>query len=121
MVACSTYVKWGEQWRMPTRAEYQELIDKCTWNWEYVNGIQGFRVTGPNGNSIFLPATGFHNWLFTDGGYEGTYGCFWTSTIKENVEDGSEAYYYTFRSGDHTTGLRGAKRYDGFAVRPVWP
>ena len=55
-------VNWGSTWRMPTQDECQELIDNCTWKWceyEYVNSISnGYIVTGPNGNSIFLPATG---------------------------------------------------------------
>ena len=46
----------GDKWRMPTKAECQELIDSCTWEWTTSNNISGYRVTGPNGNSIFLPA-----------------------------------------------------------------
>ena len=46
---------WGAGWRMPTTKQIQELIDKCTWEFEGT----GYRVTGPNGNSIFLPAAGY--------------------------------------------------------------
>ena len=52
-------VKWGGSWRMPTKRELDELRDNCTWEWETLYGVKGYRVTGPNGNSIFLPAVGF--------------------------------------------------------------
>lgn len=48
---------WGEEWRLPTKAEFTELMEKCTWTWLCYNGVDGFYVTGPNGNSIFFPAT----------------------------------------------------------------
>lgn len=52
----------GNGWRVPTEKEMQELIDKCTWTWMTVDGKQGYKVTGRNGNSIFLPAEGhMHN------------------------------------------------------------
>lgn len=39
-------------WRMPTRAEYQELVDSCDWTYE--SSPEGWRVTAPNGNSLFF-------------------------------------------------------------------
>ena len=51
--------KWGGSWRMPTWEEFEELIDNCTWEWTSKGGHKGYKVTGPNGNSIFLPAAGF--------------------------------------------------------------
>ena len=49
------HVKWGGDWRMPTTEEQEELRNECTWEWTALNGVNGYRVTGPNGNSIFLP------------------------------------------------------------------
>lgn len=46
---------WGAAWRIPTNEEIKELVDKCTWEFEG----NGYKVTGPNGNSIFLPAAGY--------------------------------------------------------------
>ena len=46
---------WGGSWKMPSKADIQELKDKCTWEFEG----SGYKVTGPNGNSIFLPAAGY--------------------------------------------------------------
>lgn len=48
-------------WRTPTRAEMQELIESCEWTWGQYNGVNGYQVTGPNGNSIFLPAQNVEN------------------------------------------------------------
>lgn len=50
---------WGGTWRMPTQEEQVELIKKCTWTRATVNGVKGMKVTGSNGNSIFLPPTGY--------------------------------------------------------------
>ena len=49
---------WGGAWRMPTKAEQDELRTKCTWVWTTLNGVNGYKVIGSNGNSIFLPAAG---------------------------------------------------------------
>lgn len=48
----------GNEWRMPTTEEAQELKERCTWEYYELNGVAGAKVTGPNGNSIFLPAAG---------------------------------------------------------------
>lgn len=56
------HVKWGGDWRMPTKEQCQELVDKCKWTWLTTKNHQkGYKVTGPNGNSIFLPAAGFRD------------------------------------------------------------
>ena len=49
---------WGDSWRLPNEDEVKELWEKCIWEWTAVNGHSGAKVTGPNGNSIFLPAAG---------------------------------------------------------------
>ena len=46
---------WGSGWKMPTTAQLAELLNNCQW--EFTNS--GYKVTGPNGNSIFLPAAGY--------------------------------------------------------------
>lgn len=51
-------VNWGKNWRMPTVAEYNELINHCTFEWvteDAFVGTRGLKVTGPNGNTIFFP------------------------------------------------------------------
>lgn len=50
---------WGNEWRMPTNYEFQELVDSCTWNYQTVNGIECVKATGPNGASLVMPLTGY--------------------------------------------------------------
>lgn len=65
--------------RMPTKEEWQELLNNTTSTWTTINGVHGCRFTGPNGNSIFLPAAGYRSFLFTTG--EGLYGLYWSSSL----------------------------------------
>ncbi|WP_304407887.1 hypothetical protein [Bacteroides acidifaciens] len=50
--------KWGGKWRLPSKAECQELLDRCIIIDEELFGTLGVRVIGPNGNSIFIPKAG---------------------------------------------------------------
>ena len=52
------YSLWGSKWRMPTKAEVEELLDKCTFYWSTDYMVNGCVVVGPNGNKLFLPASG---------------------------------------------------------------
>ena len=75
-------VNMGGKWRMPTKKECQELIEKCSLEQITQNGVYGYKVIGPNGNFIFLPATGYHS--FTGREYEDD--CyFWSSSLHETV------------------------------------
>lgn len=49
---------WKGGWRLPTDQEILELRNNCKWEWTSLDGINGFMITGPNGNSMFLPAGG---------------------------------------------------------------
>lgn len=105
---------WGGSWRMPTRAEMQELINDCTWEWTTVNGVKGYKVTSKiNGNSIFFPAAGFRRGSSLSGA--GYYGYYWSSTSSES--DTRFAYYLGFYSGNSS--LYWYYRSDGRSVRPV--
>lgn len=52
-------VKWGDGWRIPSRDDLAELIKECEWSLIRYKGAYGAKVTGPNGNSIFLPFPGY--------------------------------------------------------------
>ena len=82
--------EWGDAWRMPTSEECNELIKKCRWHWTKKEGVSGYEVTGPNGNSIFLPASGYYK----DGALEffKTNGNYWSATPKGSTK----AYYISF-------------------------
>lgn len=105
-------VNWGDDWRMPTLDEMKELIDRCTWEWTSVNGVNGRLVTGPNGNSIFLPAAGYRS--STSLGFAGSFGYYWFATPSSYSVG---AYCLSFYS-DHYY-RNGIGRYEGQVVRPV--
>ena len=78
----AAYVNMGSAWRIPTYAEQRELINECTWEWTTLNGVNGRKVTGPNGNSIFLPAAGIRgNDIFVNVGSTGYY---WSSMLNSD-------------------------------------
>ena len=104
---------WGGSWRMPTGAEWTELIKQCTWTWTTQNGVNGRLVTGPNGKSIFLPAAGF--WKDTSYYSTDTYGCYWSSSLY--TDKPSLAYYVDFTSNHFY--CEADYRCDGLSVRPV--
>ena len=111
-VACA---KWGGSWRLPTKEEYKELIQKCKWQWTTQNGKKGYKVTGPNGNSIFLPAAGCYNGRFGLISV-GQWGYYWSST-PYNHNNGTEAYSLTIAT--NSLNLFYSNRYLGVSVRPV--
>lgn len=107
--ACN--VRWGSGWRLPNKAELEELKVRCTWKWTTQNGVKGYEVTGPNGNSIFLPAAGYR------GGSSlcsvGSGGFYWSST----PYDCNIAWYLYFYSGGQN--LNNYNRSYGQSVRLV--
>ena len=110
-------VNWGGSWHMPTIAEFQELIDKCTWTWTTMNGKEGYKVVSKsNGNFIFLPAAGVR--VGTSLYYAGGLGRYWSSSLLENYSDSDSARDLDFSSVSHDACNEG--RYRGYSVRPVF-
>ena len=104
---------WGGTWRLPTKREMEELENKCSWKWTTQSGMNGYKVTGPNGNSIFLPAAGYC--YGSSRVYVGESGFYWSSTPYERGDYG--AYDLYFGSGYHVVGWN--YRVRGRLVRPV--
>ncbi|MGN0036289.1 MAG: hypothetical protein ACI36X_03610 [Bacteroidaceae bacterium] len=104
---------WGSTWRLPTKAECEELVSQCTWTWTTQDGHNGYRVTGKNGNSIFLPAAGYRYGTLLY--YVGENGFYWSSTPYESYTE--YAYGLYFDSSYHDVG--GGDRCGGRSVRPV--
>ena len=102
------HVKWGGEWRMPSKIEAQELIDYCTWERITINGIIGRKVTGPNGNSIFLPEAGYYYYNTHYGG-----ASYWPSTAYNRMAQ-------TLRAGNKIA-IIGGNRACGCPIRPVLP
>ena len=103
----------GKEWRMPTEADLRELLDKCTWTWTTQKGTNGYQVTGPNGNSIFLPAAGCHD--VDSYGKSGSVAYYWTATLNESFS--SEAVILSFARSGFT--ISGSLRCRGISVRAV--
>lgn len=117
-IACTdrdaALVNWGGDWRMPTKAEFDELLSQCIWTWTTQNGRSGYIVTSKtNGNNIFLPAAG--NRLGSRCNYEDLYGMYWCST--PDSEDTRSAYELSFDPNSQY--MQSFDRYFGLSVRPV--
>lgn len=106
--------EWGNKWRMPTKAEFAELLDtaKCVWKETTENGVNGYKVKSRiNGHSIFLPFAGCR---YTSSDYnEGNTGSYWT-----NESNGVQAGCVTISGGD---GYKSTTDYIfyGKSIRPV--
>lgn len=108
------YLAWGEGWQMPNVLRYEELVRNCSFEWLTINGLKGGLFTGPNGNSIFLPATGYcieDETYFDNNGIYG--GWYWSSSYGDaefcgsfHVDSIIPSSFYNYR-------------YSGHSVRPI--
>ncbi len=103
---------WGGTWRLPSESECEELKDCCTWTWTTQGGSNGYKVKGPNGNTIFLPAAGYR--LSTSLYLAGEWGDCWSSTPYSGSYG---AYSLGFNSSGRVVDWN--YRYYGRSVRPV--
>lgn len=94
---------WDGDWRMPTQKEMLELCNNCAWEWIGKKGVYGYRITGPNGNSIFLPA---------NADKEGQY---WSGTLSQGL--GRTSIALLFSEERHYT--FGTYKTQGMMIRPV--
>lgn len=109
------YVNLGNKWRMPTYAEWAELLDSCTWTWTTLNGVSVRQVTSKkNGNSIFLPEAG--EWYNSHIVNAGHYGYYWSSSLYTN--DPRLAWSMIIGSTNDLL-KHDQYRYAGHSVRPV--
>ena len=117
----AAYVNWGSSCRMPNDTEFDELSnsDNCTWTWTSMknssgSSVNGYKVTSKkNGNSIFLPASGYCYGENLD--YHGSYGYYWSSALYKSYV--GYAYYLDFRRSNRSTSY--SHCYSGCTVRPV--
>lgn len=87
--------QWGEGWRMPTKEELNELYQQTTWIWTTRNGMEGRLLTGQNGNSIFLPATGF----YLDGELICTgLGIYWSSSLQTECQVAGWSLHFDYEN-----------------------
>lgn len=106
---------WGGDWRMPTKAEWEELKNNTTVTLTTQNGVYGRKFTASNGNSLFLPAAGYRYYgsLLN----AGSGGYFWSGSL--GTDSPGYAWYLGFASGNCSMSYD--YRYYGQSVRAVLP
>ena len=122
-----SYKNWGDRWRIPTAAEWAELMDSenCTWTWTSRNDVSGYEIksnkSGFTGNSIFLPAA----WCMANSSLNNSFaqsdpstaiGYYWSSS-----PDSRPGYTWEleFSSSNFCRYNNYTLRYRGYLVRPV--
>lgn len=108
-------VMMGSDWRSPNSDEITELVEKCTWEWVAGDDAPGYRVTGPNGNAIFLPAAGIRTGSRLM--YDGHEGYYWTGQ-SFYIPDEAYCLRFTPRLVNHRN-FRNTERWHGCVVRAV--
>ena len=118
--------RWGGSWRLPNRAEFEELKDRCTWKWVSENGHYGYRIIGPNDKFIFLPAAGIdfsqllvfmHSLFWSKGQKQKIMKCgyYFSSTPDEYCNNSAYALYF---DSEHLF-VDSRSRFFGYRMRPV--
>ena len=109
----AAFVNWGPAWRTPTFEQIEELSDHCTTQWTQRNGTNGLLLTGPNGNTMFLPASGMYmedELLDAD-----SVGFYWSRSLNPNAPN----FAYCLVTDSEDWGWWHFGRDSGFTVRPV--
>lgn len=103
---------WGHSWQMPTKEQMEELLEECDWVSAVVNGVNGYKVFGKNGNYIFLPAAGYKFPYLRN---YGSFGEYITGTILSSSGDNC----YDLKFGSSGRDMNYALRCSGNSVRAV--
>lgn len=98
---------------LPTKSEWRELMNVCQWSWIDSGVVSGYRVTGTNGESIFLPAEGSRDSDGRRSGAVGSSGVYWSSTV--NNKDYSWSFTFWQLNMDTTWDSRS----NGYSVRLI--
>jgi len=116
---------WGAAWRMPSKAEWEELTntDNCAWTWQanyQGSGVSGWLVTskktGFTSNSIFLPAAGVYSGSTAP--TTGSAGNYWSKTKASASNDNAAILAFDNSSASVVETM---ERYKGVCIRPVQP
>jgi len=111
------HTKWGGSWRLPTKAEMEELVNSCSWQYTLCNGVVGAWIVGDNGNGIFLPRAGI---LFETYGMD--WGEYWTSSKDKEAYSSPWMLQFMlpgFYASFSEVSLTESYAYWGRCVRPV--
>ena len=111
-------VHWGDGWRTPTKEDWQELVNNCTYEWTTRNGMNGGLFTASNGNTLFLPAAGKYDKPSAGGLiHYGDYGEYWSSSLYMN--DGPDYAFSVQINKVSANSIDPMPRLVGFTIRPV--
>ena len=105
-------VNWGEDWRIPTYDEWEELYQNTTQTWTSQNDVNGIMFTASNGNNLFLPAAGVR-W-YGDLMGAGSDCRYWSSSLDIDSPYRSWGFYF-----DNDLYMGQCTRYSGCSVRAV--
>ncbi len=106
-------VNWGGSWRMPTRIEYEELMNCCRWGWKTLNGVDGVIFTGKNDKSIFIPLGGCVDESSVD--FTGDDCMMWTATVDKTDPEAATGLCI----GKDWHNINWFDRFLGLTIRPV--
>ena len=116
----AAHVVLGGKWRMPTKAEWEELYNNCTFTWTRINGVQGCLVTsnkeGFADRSIFLPAAGHRSNGVT---YQGSTCSYWSTSHASPLAYFAEYWFFNEKGLYYSDILDRRDRSQGLPIRPV--
>lgn len=110
----AAHINMGGHWVMPSKAYVDELVNGTTSSWETLNGVNGRRFTGSNGNSIFIPASGYK--MNSSSSYAGSSGFLWERSI--DLSQSANGMYYSFGSSGSIS-TSSMSRMTGLCVRGI--
>ncbi len=105
--------EWGEDWVMPTQQQMKELLENCSYEWTELYETKGYKLKGPSGGSIFLPAAGYKTTALYS---QGSLLHYWSGTGSFNTR------YWAYPLYSYSSTLywkSGHNRCEGKSVRPV--
>ena len=106
-------VNWGNDWRMPTKEEWNELLTECNWELCDENGVSYYKVTSETtNNSIFLPMTGYRTWINFLSSNQFYY---WSSNLSSDDVEAGKCIHYESNKVE----IKTLKRFNACPVRPV--
>ena len=109
----ATY-NWGSDWRTPSKAQWDDLLQNTTNQWTTRNGVAGRQFTSKrNGQTLFLPAAGSR--YYGEFSSLGSYGYYWASSLQTDYP----RYAWRFFFGSDGYSMNGGNRSLGFSVRPI--
>lgn len=111
----AAHEQWGDYWQMPSKDQFQELLDNCTWTIVSQDAVTGYLVTGGNGASVFLPLG--KNKSESSDNENDLFGGYWTSINALN-DVSSNAWLLKMAHSDAPV-LWETECYRGWSVRPI--